>query len=895
MKKFLFIATLLCSWLSFASTSAQNVAQIGDTGYETLQAAFNAATDGQTVKVLVAGTYTLPNIPNNITLEGDVDDVVFNHTTAGSIASVPNGATFKNVTFNFGNVNYHGFQHAGTINMEGCTLNGKLFSYGDMNFTNCEFVQANSDYHMWAYSGNLTYTGCTFTNNATGKFINVYNESGATKYTVTANNCTFINNGSANKAALNVKATCPDNGNPLAYDVIVNNCTTQGEFPAPSTSDALIVLNELIQVDDRPAGGVDNITVTLDGAAAYPVAAYVAQIGDVKYPSLAEAIAAVPTDGTATTITMIDNETIVGNAGVTIPVGKNIVLDLNGKTIKGVVENPTTAQTILNQGTLTITDSSDEKNGLITNEVSDENAGSPGNGKNWYSNAITNNGKLTVNAGNIVNTGTGGACYAIDNITNGTICTPVLNIAGGNISALKVTVRMFCNSTTNDNTVNITGGVITSKNAYAIQTQMANESANKAVLNISGGTISGQYAWVDYGDKNTATQFDNAHYNISGGFFSGYLWSYATYYCGMEGFISGGYFDQPVGGDLAAPGFAFVENTDDATKEEYPYATGLADVHYYWLDNNGNIDGGGYYTFYAPFEGPDPVLMSGEFVELQKDITLTKDIEYIEECSFGDPIFKGGTFTLKFGNFNIDLNGYKFPIPTDAFEVAAPEGYKWVSDGDGTSSLAPCVYVAQIGSAKYETLEAAFAAAQDGETITLLADCAGNGIVVPQGKFTTGLTVNFGGFTYTVDGATVGSTGTQTQAFQLLKDNKITFQNGAIYSEKAKILVQNYSDLTLEGMTLTMNNENYTSAYTLSNNNGNVVIDGTTINANPAGGFAFDVCRYASYLSVSVTVQGESVINGDIEIYASGSNAKDGFGLTLMMPLRLQLLKVTSG
>ena len=32
--------------------------------------------------------------------------------------------------------------------------------------------------------------------------------------------------------------------------------------------------------------------------------------------------------------------------------------------------------------------------------------------------------------------------------------------------------------------------------------------------------------------------------------------------------------------------------------------------------------------------------------------------------------------------------------------------------------------------------------------------------------------------TYTVDGATVGSTGTQTQAFQLLKDNKITFTNG---------------------------------------------------------------------------------------------------------------------
>ena len=182
---------------------------------------------------------------------------------------------------------------------------------------------------------------------------------------------------------------------------------------------------------------------------------------------------------------------------------------------------------------------------------------------------------------------------------------------------------------------------------------------------------------------------------------------------------------------------------------------------------------------------------------------------------------------------------------------------------------------------KYASLEAAIAAAVDGSTVTLLKSTSGNGIKVPEGKYSTGLTVDFGGFTYTVDGTTVGSTGTETQAFQLLKDNKITFQNGTIYSEKAKMLVQNYSDLTLEGMTLTLDNANHTPAYTLSNNNGNVVIDGTTINANPAGGFAFDVCRYSSYPSVSVTVKGESVINGNIEVSASNNDPKDGFGLTL--------------
>ena len=218
---------------------------------------------------------------------------------------------------------------------------------------------------------------------------------------------------------------------------------------------------------------------------------------------------------------------------------------------------------------------------------------------------------------------------------------------------------------------------------------------------------------------------------------------------------------------------------------------------------------------------------------------------------------------------------------TTSLEIAAPDGYKWVEDSETTSTLVVCDYVSQIGENKFETLEAAFAAAKDGDVITLLADCAGNGIIAPQGKFTEGVTVDFGGFTYTMDGNMVGSTGTQTQAFQLLKDNKITFKNGTITSAKAKMLVQNYSDLTLEGMTLTLNNTGYTSAYTLSNNNGNIVIDGSTINANPAGGFAFDVCRYASYPSVNVTVKGESVINGNVEVSASGSDAKDGFSLML--------------
>ena len=65
--------------------------------------------------------------------------------------------------------------------------------------------------------------------------------------------------------------------------------------------------------------------------------------------------------------------------------------------------------------------------------------------------------------------------------------------------------------------------------------------------------------------------------------------------------------------------------------------------------------------------------------------------------------------------------------------------------------------VAMIGDNGHETLKAAFDAAENGDTIRLLDNTSGDGIVVESGS---NFTVDFGGFTYTVDGELVGSTGT---------------------------------------------------------------------------------------------------------------------------------------
>lgn len=171
--------------------------------------------------------------------------------------------------------------------------------------------------------------------------------------------------------------------------------------------------------------------------------------------------------------------------------------------------------------------------------------------------------------------------------------------------------------------------------------------------------------------------------------------------------------------------------------------------------------------------------------------------------------------------------------------------------------------VAMIGDNGYGTLKAAFDAAENGDTIRLLDNTSGDGIVVKSGS---NFTVDFGGFTYTVDGELVGSAGTETNAFQLLKDSTITFKNGKITSSKAKILIQNYSNLTLDGIELDGTNLQGSMPYTMSNNCGNVTIKDTIITAAD-NGVAFDVYGgFGSYGDVTVTVTGNSVVNGTVEV-----------------------------
>ncbi|MBP3510118.1 InlB B-repeat-containing protein [Oscillibacter sp.] len=227
----------------------------------------------------------------------------------------------------------------------------------------------------------------------------------------------------------------------------------------------------------------------------------------------------------------------------------------------------------------------------------------------------------------------------------------------------------------------------------------------------------------------------------------------------------------------------------------------------------------------------------------------------------------GGEFR---GYTALNQNNPENQADNDIVKVTVSGGDFTATQG-GTNAVNSVNNTVSITGGTFSDLETAVKYAADGATIKLAADTSGNGIKIDSSKFTTGLTIDFGGNTYTVNGTTVGSIGTETQAFQLLKGGKVTFKNGIITSTTAKMLIQNYCDLTLDNMTLDGSNLiGDGTAYTLSTNNGNTVVKDSTITARATKGIAFDVCTFADYTGNTVTIQGTSVINGDVEV--SGYN-----------------------
>lgn len=121
-----------------------------------------------------------------------------------------------------------------------------------------------------------------------------------------------------------------------------------------------------------------------------------------------------------------------------------------------------------------------------------------------------------------------------------------------------------------------------------------------------------------------------------------------------------------------------------------------------------------------------------------------------------------------------------------------------VKEYDEATSTWVNLRVAQIGTVGYETLEAALAAATDGDTITLLADVT----VAEQLVVEKPLTLDLGGKTVTSTYAIPASLSSGEARYALLTKAPVTVTNGTFAAGQARALGA-YANLTLTDATVT--------------------------------------------------------------------------------------------
>ena len=278
----------------------------------------------------------------------------------------------------------------------------------------------------------------------------------------------------------------------------------------------------------------------------------VAKVGDTYYKTLADAVAAADNN----TVTLLKDVT----ADITIPAGKTMTLDLNGKTLTNVDDH-----TILNNGNLTITgtgkvDNISHAKGALYNKgtvivnggtfdrTKENGKTSNDSGSNsWYT--IKNVGTMTINDGATVQTAGNNAALgkfsslvsngyfdANDYNTNKGLDQPILTIDGGtfrgglntikNDDRAKLTINggTFSNYyqavVQNHNIAEITGGTFTAASdanaeTYGIYNCGCGAEIDLGTLTVSGGTFTG----ATYAVAEVSSQ--NAIVNISGGQFAG--------------------------------------------------------------------------------------------------------------------------------------------------------------------------------------------------------------------------------------------------------------------------------------------------------------------------------------------------------------------------------------
>ena len=659
-----------------------SVAQVGFKAFNTLQAAIDAAQDGETVTLLADATEDATiSAGKNITL--DLGGKTLTNTNTGKATlTIAKGATAAVKNGNvIGGTSFYTIQNNGTATLEDVTAtagnndSSMIDNYGTLTITSGTYT-GGLDTVKNEPNAKLTITGGTFTltkGNSKGFTGVVFNYGD-----LTISGGEFIQSDKSAPYGQAQVVHTDKSGNAAPSTVISggtfkNLCSKDTAWTVRETNAANGAtqvsggaFNKSVKDYYCAEGFIPTSTKDADGNYGVKEGHYVAQVGSKKYETLADAIR-LATKGK--TIQLLSDAT----ENITIASSKRITLDLNGYTLNGGTGTANAA--ILNKGTVTITDTSAGKTGTIKRD----DQGIEGE-TSYY--VIKNIGTMVIDQANVVNNSgykkanSSGSMVGSSLICNGDDDPQAsLTINGGTFNQPNFLVVK--NGTNGTLTVN--GGTLTS-NHSAVQ------NWNKA--QILGGSLTGQIwtdAWVEGAIGETIIGGDAQFtgeivvditgevpptLKIEGGSLNVTSWRVTSAAAAANATVavSGGTFTAAVPENYCAEGYAPVANASGT------YGVKLAEGPYQLQDyRSGDLASWTYPT-------QDGMAFAGWYKDVSFKTPCTKsDVEgaaYAKFVKITDLLqYKGGSLRMDVAQPS-ELTWLRF-----GYTMALPEGASFVENG----------------------------------------------------------------------------------------------------------------------------------------------------------------------------------------------------------------------
>lgn len=657
------------------------VAKVGEIAYTSLDAAFEAAKDGDTVTLLADITEDVV-INKNITF--DLGGKTITNTGAGKATlTVASGATatVKNGSI-VGGASYYNIQNNGTATLEGITATAG--NTGSSMIDNWGTLTITSG----TYTGGLNVVkseeGSTLVINGGDFTLNYAPSSGYTAVILvygdtTITSGTFTQTATPKWGSPQVVMTGVVEGYPaitrITGGTFVNKKSGSNIFHGlgKATSDNFEVSGGSFNKSISDGYCADGFIPTKNADGTYGVkeGKYVAKISSTKYETFEDAVKKA---ASGKTITLLDDISLSS----TVTVNKKVTIDLNQKTLTGtdnyILNIGANGNVTIMNGSINVSDSGSAITAYGTLALNDVDI--TGKATDYSLLYVNQNANVTIDKDTTITAtdATSSAPYPTIFISgqdsDGNTYDPTLNIYG-TVSAAKAPAIQGNGTDRGTSHINIYDGALIKSNKLAIYLPQICD------VNITGGTVTG---YCGIGIKSGTL-------NVSGGTVQGvandnvigdqYSQTNGISYDGSAIMI-----DSYIGyaGNVTI-------NISDNAKIESLHSTAIREIG---NDNSQtnmvalNITGGEI----TGADGSDAVL--------------------VRETTAPTVAISGGTFT------------------TAVSEDYCADGFIPTQNADGTYGVKVGTYVAETGGVKYESLEEAINAATRGKTVTMLADTREN-------------------------------------------------------------------------------------------------------------------------------------------------------------------------